>query len=67
MTYSDATPQERAALASGEARRERRRERIAREARHARYHEHPGLPEHPLVCVCDECEALRPPIPDPSP
>lgn len=60
MSYAGDSPQVKAAKASGKARRRRARERQERERRHARLKAHPGLPEHPWVCVCEGCEALRP-------
>lgn len=65
MSYgSSDTPQEIAGRVSGANRTRRAAERRAREARHKRLRDHPGLPDHPWICVCDGCEALRPPEPD---
>lgn len=56
--YSDSTPHQRAAAASVEARRQRRRDADARAARQAHY-AIPGLSEHPRICVCGDCESRR--------
>jgi len=56
--YSDLTPQQKAARASAQARRERAQEAKARAERHARY-DLGGAPGHPWGCVCEACEAVR--------
>lgn len=60
-SYSSDSPQVRAAKASGEARRQRACGREERAARHLLLHAYPGVPGHPWICVCDDCQALRPP------
>lgn len=55
---SSDTPQQRAGQASGVARRRRAAERRASEKR-ATWGSLDHLPEHPSVCICDDCEARR--------